>query len=190
MAINISGDHFSSTEFVTEVQQVVQSCEIQAKHLEIEITESLSRDPKAHSHICQLLRKSGVRIAIDDFGTGYSSLSVLGQLEVDTLKIDQSFIANLPDQEVSRLMVNKIMELALGLGYEVVAEGVETKQQLDFLTKIGCPSLQGFLFSAPQPADQVTKMLITEENRWRRDLFPVTQSPQVSLEKEADESVF
>jgi len=189
MAINISGDHFSCTEFVDEVQQVVESCEIQAKHLEIEITESLSRDPKAHSRICQLLRKSGVRIAIDDFGTGYSSLSVLGQLEVDTLKIDQSFIANLPDQEVSRLMVNKIMELALGLGYDVVAEGVETKQQLNFLTKIGCPSLQGFLFSAPQPADQITKMLLTEENSWRRDLFPVMQSPQVSLQNEPGESV-
>ena len=189
MAINISGDHFSSTEFVAEVQQVVQSCEIQSKHLEIEITESLSRDPKAHSRICKLLRKSGVRIAIDDFGTGYSSLSVLGQLEVDTLKIDQSFIANLPEQEVACLMVNKIMELALGLGYEVVAEGVETKQQLDFLTKIGCPSLQGYLFSEPQPADQITKMLLTEENSWRRELFPVTQSPQTSLEKEAGESV-
>ena len=189
MAINISGDHFSSTEFVAEVQQVVESCEIQAKQLEIEITESLSRDPKAHSRICQLLRKSGVRIAIDDFGTGYSSLSVLGQLEVDTLKIDQSFIANLPNQEVSCLMVNKIMELALGLGYDVVAEGVENRQQLHFLTKIGCPSLQGFLFSAPKPADQITKMLLSEENRWRRDLFPVTQSPQASLEKETDESV-
>ena len=189
MAINISGDHFSSTEFVAEVQQVVQSCEIQSKHLEIEITESLSRDPKAHSRICKLLRKSGVRIAIDDFGTGYSSLSVLGQLEVDTLKIDQSFIANLPEQEVACLMVNKIMELALGLGYEVVAEGVETKQQLDFLTKIGCPSLQGYLFSEPQPADQITKMLLTEENSWRRDLFPITQSPQASLEKETRESV-
>jgi len=189
MAINISGDHFSSTEFVGEVQRVVESCEIQPKHIEIEITESLSRDPKAHSQICHLLRKLGVRIAIDDFGTGYSSLSVLGQLEVDTLKIDQSFIANLPEQEVSRLMVNKIMELALGLGYEVVAEGVETKQQLDFLTKIGCPSLQGFLFSAPQPADQITKMLLTEQNCWRRDLFPVTQSSQASFGMEAGESV-
>jgi len=188
MAINISGDHFSSTEFVGEVQRVIESCEIQATHLEIEITESLSRDPKAHSHICRLLRKLGVRIAIDDFGTGYSSLSVLGQLEVDTLKIDQSFIANLPEQEVSRLMVNKIMELALGLGYEVVAEGVETKQQLDFLTQIGCPSLQGFLFSEPQPADQITKMLLAEQDCWRRDLFPVTQSPQVSFGTEAGES--
>ena len=86
-------------------------------------------------------------------------------------------------------MVNKIMELALGLGYDVVAEGVENRQQLHFLTKIGCPSLQGFLFSAPKPADQITKMLLSEENRWRRDLFPVTQSPQASLEKETDESV-
>ena len=176
MAVNISGDHFSSTEFVDEVQQVVESCEIQAGHLEIEITESLSRDPKSHSHICHLLRNLGVRIAIDDFGTGYSSLSVLGQLEVDTLKIDQSFIANLPGQEMSRLMVNKIVELALGLGYEVVAEGVETEEQVHFLTKIGCPCLQGYFFSKPQPADLITKMLFTEEKRRCEEPYLSNQS--------------
>jgi diguanylate cyclase (GGDEF)-like protein len=181
MAVNISGDHFSSTEFVDEVQQVIQSCEIRANQLEIEITESLSRDPKSHSRICHLLRNLGVRIAIDDFGTGYSSLSVLGQLEVDTLKIDQSFITNLPDQDVSRLMVNKIMELALGLGYEVVAEGVETKEQIRFLTEIGCPCLQGFFFSEPQPANRITTMLFAEENRWCQDLCASRQSHQPSV---------
>lgn len=162
MAINVSGDHFSNDEFVSNVGKAIANFEIEAANLEIEITESLSRDPEVHRRICEALRKLGVKIAIDDFGTGYSSLSVLGQLGVDTLKIDQSFIANLPEDETSCLMVKKITELALGLGYEIVAEGVETQEQLVFLQGIGCPYMQGYYFSRPLPAAQITNMLRDE----------------------------
>ncbi len=162
MAINISGDHFSNDDFVADVSKATKDFQIQAEDLEIEITESLSRDPDVHLRICRALRDLGVKIAIDDFGTGYSSLSVLGQLEVDTLKIDQSFIMRLPQDEMSSLMVKKITELALGLGYGIVAEGVETKEQFEFLRSVGCPYIQGFYFSEALTAPHMTKMLQAE----------------------------
>ena len=162
MAVNISGDHFSNEEFVESVSRTSKNFQIKSGDLEIEITESLTRDPELHLRTCRALRDLGVKIAIDDFGTGYSSLSVLGQLEVDTLKIDQSFIAQLPQDDVSCLMVKKITELALGLGYGVVAEGVETKEQLDFLKSVSCPYVQGYYFSKPLPAARMTEMLRAE----------------------------
>ena len=120
MAVNISGDQFSNDGFVADVNRAINDFQIEAENLEIEITESLSRDPELHIRTCRALRDLGVKVAIDDFGTGYSSLSVLGQLEVDTLKIDQSFITPLPQDQVSCLMVKKITELALGLGLSLI----------------------------------------------------------------------
>ena len=127
--------------------------------LEVEITESMTRDPVQHSNVCQQLRSAGVRIAIDDFGTGYSSLSVLDKLEVDTLKIDRSFIMGLPDDTSSILLVQAIMELSLGLGYDVVAEGVETKEQLEHLKELNCPYIQGYYFSKPVQATEIPALV-------------------------------
>lgn len=155
MAINISGGHFVEDGFYGNVVKTIQKYGLRAGDLEIEITESMTRDPVQHSKICKQLRGAGVRIAIDDFGTGYSSLSVLDKLEVDTLKIDRSFIMGLPEDKSSILLVQAIMELSLGLGYDVVAEGVETKAQVEHLKVLNCPYIQGYYFSKPVIAKEI-----------------------------------
>ncbi len=155
MAVNISGDHLVAEGFCDFVFETLTENHVNFQDVEIEITESLSRDPEVHTRICRRLRHKGVRVAIDDFGTGYSSLSVLGKLEVDTLKIDKSFIDGIAEDPAAQFMVKSIIELSLGLGYELVAEGVETTQQLQFLRDNGCPYVQGYLFSRPVTADQI-----------------------------------
>lgn len=163
VAVNISGAHFIEDDFIETVVATVEEYGVEASNLELEITESMTRDPVQHSAICKRLREAGVRIAIDDFGTGYSSLSVLDKLEVDTLKIDRSFISGLPDDQSSVILVQAIMELSLGFGYDVVAEGVETQAQLQHLKELGCPYLQGYYFSKPVTAEHIPPML---EQEW------------------------
>ncbi len=159
LAINISGDHFTAAGFTEFVARTIRQNNLAPKAVEIEITESLSRDPEAHTRICEKLRSIGVRVAIDDFGTGYSSLSLLGKLPVDTLKIDRSFIMGLPDDLSSRLMVKAIADLCVGFHYDIVAEGVETKEQLAFLVEMGIPYVQGYYFSKPVMSDDVLRIL-------------------------------
>jgi len=166
MAVNISGAHFVEENFIDTVVSTVDKYNLEHGDLELEITESMTRDPEQHSRICQRLRQVGVHIAIDDFGTGYSSLSVLDKLEVDTLKIDRSFITGLPDDESSKILVQAIMELSLGFGYAVVAEGVETEAQLRHLEELGCPYIQGYYFSKPVTADLIPSLV---KQQWHLD---------------------
>ncbi len=162
LAVNISGEHFIASGFPEFVENVVKANNLDPDHVEIEITESMSRDPVAHTQVCNELQKIGVRIAIDDFGTGYSSLSLLGKMPVDTLKIDKSFIDGLPSDEGSRLMVKAITELCLGFEYDIVAEGVESADQLAFLTSLKIPHVQGYYFSKPLPSDEIWPLLTTK----------------------------
>lgn len=155
LAVNISGEHFTAAGFPDFVDRVVKSQNLNPGHIEIEITESMSRDPVVHSQVCEELRNIGVRVAIDDFGTGYSSLSLLGKLPVNTLKIDKSFIDGVPTDEGSKLMVKTITELCLGLGYDIVAEGVETDEQLTFLRSLNIPHVQGYYFGKPVPSKDI-----------------------------------
>ncbi len=155
MAVNIASNHFSSAHFVDRVLETMERHEIADGELEVEITESMTRDPQEHLRVCRELRRYGVRVAIDDFGTGYSSLSVLKQLQVDTLKVDKSFIQHLPSDRSSTLLVRAIVEMALGLGFDVVAEGVEDEDQAEFLRQLGCPYVQGYYFSRPVEAEEI-----------------------------------
>ena len=155
VAINISGEHFTRPDFVASVARALDDNALEPGELEIEITESLSRDPAEHRAVCRELRGLGVRIAIDDFGTGYSSLSVIGELEIDTLKIDRAFVAGLPHAPGSRLLVESIVALSRGLGHGLVAEGVETLEQLECVRDAGCRSVQGYVFSRPVEASLV-----------------------------------
>ncbi len=159
MAINISSSHFITEGFTDYVIENVSEYGLLDGELEIEITESMSRDPEEHTRICHVLRQAGVKIAIDDFGTGYSSLSVLADLEVDTLKIDRSFISGLPENSSSVLMVRAIVDLSLGLGYDIVAEGVETIEQMQFLQALNCPYVQGYYFSKPVVAEEIPNLI-------------------------------
>jgi EAL domain-containing protein (putative c-di-GMP-specific phosphodiesterase class I) len=111
------------------------------------------------------LKRLGVALSIDDFGTGYSSLSYLHHLPVDELKIDRSFIAGLGRDRRDRHLVEAIVGMARALGLEVLAEGVETEQQLQTLVSLGCTRAQGYLFSRPQPPDRLVSLL---ESRGRR----------------------
>jgi len=159
MAVNIASNHFGSTSFVERLHAILRRHAIGDGELEVEITESLTRDPQQHLRVCRELRRLGVRVAIDDFGTGYSSLSVLKQLQVDTLKVDKSFIQHLPSDRSSTLMVQAIISMALGLGFDVVAEGVEDEAQADFLRQLDCPYVQGYYFSRPVEAPEIPKMM-------------------------------
>lgn len=159
MAVNISGDHFVADGFCEFIFSTIEKYKVQYDDIEIEITESLSRNPEEHTLICHELRSKGVRIAIDDFGTGYSSLSVLGNLEVDTLKIDKSFIDRMVGDPAGLLMVNSIVDLSLGLGYSIVAEGVETADQLALLYERNCPYVQGYYFSRPVEHTKIPELI-------------------------------
>ncbi|VAW69132.1 diguanylate cyclase/phosphodiesterase (GGDEF & EAL domains) with PAS/PAC sensor(s) [hydrothermal vent metagenome] len=159
IAINVSSSHFSSSQFPEKVEQELDSYGLSPDDIEIEITESQTRNLEEHSAICHKLHNKGIKIAIDDFGTGYSSLSVLKQLEIDTIKVDREFIRELPDEPAAALMVSTIVNMSLGLGYNVVAEGVETYEQAAFLCDLGCPVAQGYYFSKPVPAIEIEELV-------------------------------
>ena len=128
--------------------------------LQIELTENvLMADIELCSHVLNQLRAHGIRIAIDDFGTGYSSLSYLKLLPIDILKIDRSFVEGIPEDRNDSAIAAAVISLADTLGMSAVAEGVETEMQRQYLTGIGCNTLQGYLFSRPLPAPAFVSLL-------------------------------
>jgi EAL domain-containing protein (putative c-di-GMP-specific phosphodiesterase class I) len=136
------------------VKTVLESTGFDPKLLELEITESLLMDDVAHSrNILAELKALGVSIALDDFGTGYSSLNYLKGFQLDTLKIDRTFTAELMTSEVNASIVKATIGLANSLRLRTIAEGVETRAQADYLVKQGCDLLQGFLFARPMAPD-------------------------------------
>jgi EAL domain-containing protein (putative c-di-GMP-specific phosphodiesterase class I) len=123
--------------------------------LELEIVENalVGHEPTVDA-VFEALGAAGVELAIDDFGTGYSSLSYLKRLPIDTVKIDQSFVRDVPASPEACAIVNAVVAMAHGLGLVVVAEGIETAAQLDFLRQAGCDRGQGYLFGRPEPAER------------------------------------
>ena len=131
--------------------------------LELEITETtLMEDPERTIRILDALYGMGLHLAIDDFGTGYSSLSALQQFPISTLKIDQSFVRDVAIDRDDAAIVDAIIKMAHSLRLEVVAEGVESEAQLDFLSKHGCDLAQGHLFGDPVPSEEFCAMLVAE----------------------------
>ncbi len=150
LAVNVSPRQFSRQDFVQLVQQVLEKTGVPATRLKLELTESLLIDNIENSIRKMLaLKELGVGFSLDDFGTGYSSLSYLTQLPLDQLKIDQSFIYNLPDNHNDAVVVQTIITMARSLKLTVIAEGVETEAQKQFLEQHGCTTYQGYLFSKP-----------------------------------------
>jgi EAL domain-containing protein (putative c-di-GMP-specific phosphodiesterase class I) len=160
MAINLSSRQFSSSDLVEKITHILERCELSASHLELEITESLLM---AHvgkeQQLFETLAALGVRLAIDDFGTGYSSLSYLRRFPIDTLKIDRSFVIDIPEDADNAAITEAIVRLGQSLRLDLVAEGVETKEQLEYLGSIGCKKIQGFFFSRPLPAEEMSRLL-------------------------------
>ncbi len=156
IAVNVSARQFKQESFIDLVRDVIEETKIDPNTLELELTESLLIDDlELTLEVLSSLRKMGVRMAIDDFGTGYSSLNYLKQFPVDTLKIDQSFIRNLPTNSDDAQITRTIISMAHNLGLGVIAEGVETKEQLEFLQKTQCEEVQGYLFSKPLPVKEL-----------------------------------
>jgi len=146
MAINVSALQFQQADFVERIDQTLKKHALPPNLLELELTETiLIQDVDETMRRLESLAALGVRLAIDDFGTGYSSLSYLKRFPIHKLKIDRSFIQDLPDDESDTAIVNAIIQMASALHLQVIAEGVETIEQRDFLIAAGCNEYQGFL---------------------------------------------
>jgi diguanylate cyclase (GGDEF)-like protein len=156
MSVNLSTRQFQDRNFYETTKQIIEKSGIRPQQLTLEFTESLFLDD-IDGKIKQLeeLRKLGIKLSIDDFGTGFSSLSYLRKLPVNELKIDRSFIMNIPDKQNSCAIVSSVIYLARQLGLKTIAEGVETEEQRHFLEEQQCHEIQGFYFSRPLPADKL-----------------------------------
>lgn len=161
IAVNLSARQFEREGLTNVVNRSLRATGLDPKCLELELTESLiMEDPESSRALLKLLKSDkGVRVSIDDFGTGYSSLSYLKLFPLDVLKIDQSFVRDIVENPNDAAIVTAIISLAHAMGLEVVAEGVETEEQLKFLREKGCDHAQGYLFSPPVPAEEFVRML-------------------------------
>jgi len=160
MSVNMSSRRFNSSEIVQKVKDVLMDTELEPKYLELEITESqLMYDAEQEIQTLNSLRSLGIKLSIDDFGTGYSSLSYLAKFPIDYIKIDRSFIKDLEDNALNETIVSAIISLAQRLGLQVVAEGVEKSEQLEFLRGEKCEKYQGYYFSPPVPAHKLEEIL-------------------------------
>ncbi|WP_298038435.1 EAL domain-containing protein [uncultured Desulfuromonas sp.] len=154
IGINVSAQQFQNDDFLDILNDILKELDFDPRWLDLEITESLVvKDVKqTDARLCDL-RDMGVSVAIDDFGVGYSSLSYLKDFPVDLLKVDRSFVSNLPHNESEAKIARHIVEMAHSLNIRVIAEGVERTEQLDFLRSIGCDEVQGYIYSPPLPAE-------------------------------------
>ncbi len=160
VAVNVSAVQLRSPQFSKRVLDILQRTGLQPERLELEITETaLMESPDLCEPNIRALRAAGIRIALDDFGTGYSTLSHLRQFEVDRVKIDRSFVNGIDRAEDSSAIIQAIVDLAQATGLSVTAEGVETQEQSNFLSGIGCNELQGFLLSRPMPVGQMDELM-------------------------------
>lgn len=159
VAVNISYYQLKDINFTSYLENLLIESGLMSHFLELEITESILRDAKELRFLMEELRLIGLKFAIDDFGVGYSSLSVLQHVSFNKLKLDMSFIREIPNNSKSKAMVKAIIELGKIIGCTIVAEGVETQAQIDFLKKNNCNYAQGYLFSKPINADKFTELL-------------------------------
>ena len=156
-SVNISAVQFSQRDFADSVARILKDTGLDPNLLVLELVEdSLIEDVEANLKILHEVREMGIRISIDDFGTGYSSLSYLKRFPLNTIKIDRSFVMELPDDSE---IVSAIITMGKSLKLKVLAEGVETQEQLNFLYNFGCDEIQGYLFSRPIPAEEFTELL-------------------------------
>lgn len=160
IAVNVSLHQFLLTDIVGATTEALADSGFPAQHLELEITESaLAEKPEDALAVLSRLRELGLRLAIDDFGTGYSSLAHLKRFPLDLLKIDQGFIRDIPHSVDDMTISSSVIALGHAMGLKVLAEGVETREQLEFLQQKGCDYFQGYFCSRPLPAEDFTRLL-------------------------------
>lgn len=160
IAVNLSSAQFRMDNLLETVATALNDSLLEPRYLAVEVTESMiMRDASGARDILDKLRDLGVHVSLDDFGTGYSTLSTLKDLPLDCLKIDRAFITHLPTSKADVAIVRAVISMAHGLGFSVVAEGVESNEQLSFLREEGCDEIQGYLISRAVPADAFSEML-------------------------------
>ena len=156
MSLNLSARQIADAALPYEVSQLIEGCGLHAENLTFEVTETtVMQHLEVAIPVMRILRDLGVRLAVDDFGTGHASLTQLKHIPADELKLDRTFIIDLADDKRERALVRAAIEMAHALELEVVAEGVETRDQLDILLELGCDAAQGYYLARPAPADQV-----------------------------------
>jgi EAL domain-containing protein (putative c-di-GMP-specific phosphodiesterase class I) len=162
MAVNVSAMEFRNENFLEGIFAALTETGLDPHSLELELTESvLMKRAESTESILKTLRASGVRVAVDDFGTGYSSLSYLRKFPIDALKIDQSFIRQITTNPPETTIVTAVISMGRSLGMRVIAEGVETQEELSFLETHQCDEAQGYYFSRPVPPEQLATLLAT-----------------------------
>ncbi|MEJ0037767.1 MAG: EAL domain-containing protein [Gammaproteobacteria bacterium] len=160
LAINISAVELRSANFVNDVRSILAETRLESRYLELEVTETfLLQETEATKAVLRALKAVGVQLALDDFGTGYSSLSFLRTFPIDAVKIDQSFVRGIRIDSEDAGIVDAVISMGKSLHLRVIAEGVESRQQVDFLKAHGCSEAQGYYFSRPLPADECTRLL-------------------------------
>lgn len=161
LSLNISAIQYRREDFIDNIIRTIQKYDINPREIELEITESVLIDNfKEVTEKLHILREHGIRISLDDFGTGYSSLSYLKGLPIDTLKIDKSFIDTMLTDDNARIITDSIVYMVKKLGYETIAEGVETEEQYDYLKSVECDCIQGYLLGRPLPAHEIDAILM------------------------------
>ena len=178
MAVNLSPRQFADEHLLQDIDEALAGSGMSPVLLQLEVTESMvMRNVSRAVRVLDAIRDRGIRVAIDDFGTGYSSMSLMKQLPIDTIKIDRSFVRDLPDDSEDRAIAQAIIGMGKALGMTVIAEGVETAEQEAFLRSHGCDEIQGFLFSRPLPSRQLADLL--------RATPPLLLSPPLQSEIDA-----
>ena len=165
VAVNLSARQFAHDDLHATIVRVLADTGLAPELLELEITESLTMENPEHAAaLLKKLKALGIRLAIDDFGTGYSSLGYLKRFPIDNVKIDRSFIKDIPHDEDDVAITQAVIAMAHSLRLKVIAEGVETEEQLAFLRNRGCDEAQGYLFGKPMPADDFVKMMLQRDD--------------------------
>jgi EAL domain-containing protein (putative c-di-GMP-specific phosphodiesterase class I) len=166
VAVNLAAKQFSQLDLLQRITHILECTQLPVTNLELEITEgTVIENPELAIATMQQLTDMGVSLALDDFGTGYSSLSYLKRFPIHTLKIDKAFIDDLTRQQGERHMVASIISIAHNMGLTVVAEGVETAEQLEILQLLRCETIQGYIFSRPLSEDDFLSLLLRQEHQ-------------------------
>jgi len=160
MAVNLSPRQFGDEHLLGDIDEALAASGMSPVLLQLEVTESMvMRNVSRAVKVLDAIQSRGIRLAIDDFGTGYSSMSLMKQFPIDTIKIDRSFVRDLPKDSEDQAIAQAIISMGKALGMTVIAEGVETVEQEAFLRNHACDEMQGYLFSKPVPPQQLAELL-------------------------------
>jgi len=178
MAVNLSPRQFADEHLLQDIDEALASSGMSPVLLQLEVTESMvMRNVGRAVKVLDSIQSRGIRLAIDDFGTGYSSMSLMKQFPIDTIKIDRSFVSNLPNDAEDQAIAQAIISMGKALGMTIVAEGVETSEQEAFLRSHACDEMQGYLFSKPLPPRQMADLLRSAPLMVSPPLQPAAESP-------------